>query len=197
MACTQLDGVPVAVTGSNDATARVWELRERRAVPIQATPGDANDVNFSCGRDLICVEPLQESVARGTRAHPLEMTSRSSVRVRAPNPQGRHPRVVREVICGGSRSCSAAVGRWRGERTASLRKGGPAAGAPCDRYRLATAVSADLMSTATPRVFVRRRRALVIRVVCSPRADPCWSCSGGLASAAQGQAGSREASMDQ
>jgi len=28
VACTQLDGVPVAVTGSNDATARVWELRE-------------------------------------------------------------------------------------------------------------------------------------------------------------------------
>lgn len=78
MACTQLDGVPVAVTGSNDATARVWELRERRAVPIQATPGvvnglaigDANDVIFSCGPDLICVEPLQESVARGTRATP-------------------------------------------------------------------------------------------------------------------------------
>ena len=78
MACTQLDGVPVAVTGSNDATARVWELRERRAVPIQATPGvvnglaigDANDVIFSCGRDLIRVGPLQESVARGTRATP-------------------------------------------------------------------------------------------------------------------------------
>ena len=58
MACTQLDGVPVAVTGSNDATARVWELRERRAVPIQATPGvvnglaigDAGDVLFSCGQ---------------------------------------------------------------------------------------------------------------------------------------------------
>jgi len=44
--------------------------------------GDANDVIFSCGRDLICVEPLQESVARGTRATPPGDDKRSSVRVR-------------------------------------------------------------------------------------------------------------------
>ena len=78
MACTQLDGVPVAVTGTNDATARVWELRERRAVPIQATPGvvnglapgDANDVNFSCSETSSALSLCRRASPAG-RGHTL------------------------------------------------------------------------------------------------------------------------------
>jgi len=114
VACTQLDGVPVAVTGSNDATARVWELRERRAVPIQATPGvvnglapgDANDVNFSCGETSSALSLCRKACPRdagtpsgddvtvvGPREGPKPAGSASSRRARS------HLRGLALVLC--------------------------------------------------------------------------------------------------
>ncbi len=67
VACTELDGVPVAVTGSSDGTVRVWDLRQRRNLMSSATPGPVYQLAcgtdhalvLCCGGDVITLRPVQ------------------------------------------------------------------------------------------------------------------------------------------
>jgi WD40 repeat protein len=47
LACTQLEGIPIAVTGSRDATLRIWDLAERRQVDEFEQPTDVGAVAVS------------------------------------------------------------------------------------------------------------------------------------------------------
>ena len=44
VACTQLDGTPIAVTGGHDRTMRIWNLAEARLLGAHALPYPARCV---------------------------------------------------------------------------------------------------------------------------------------------------------
>lgn len=68
VACTQLDGRPVAVTGGSDATVRIWDLDTRRQIDRIDVPGDVlaidvtatGDIVAAFGWDLVVLERMSD-----------------------------------------------------------------------------------------------------------------------------------------
>ncbi|GAA3832785.1 hypothetical protein GCM10022226_62590 [Sphaerisporangium flaviroseum] len=54
VACTVLDGRPVAVTGSGDDTVRIWHLAEHRLRHVVALPSATYAVALGEAGQLVC-----------------------------------------------------------------------------------------------------------------------------------------------
>lgn len=53
MACTQLDGRPVVVTGSSDDTVRIWDLETRRQVGRIDLPSGARAIDVTAAGEIV------------------------------------------------------------------------------------------------------------------------------------------------
>jgi WD40 repeat protein len=54
LACTLLDGRPIAVTGSDDRTVRIWDLPGRFLMTVITLPSGCRDVAFTESGLLVC-----------------------------------------------------------------------------------------------------------------------------------------------
>jgi WD40 repeat protein len=53
VSCTQLNGQPIAVTGSTDDTVRIWDLQTRRQLDRITLPSGAGALDVTATGDII------------------------------------------------------------------------------------------------------------------------------------------------